>query len=83
MLTPKDKAEGIRNMKSRQRAIELMCKQCVYMPGLRESWREQVQEQCPQPDCPLFNWRPCVGGEARRQGQATRIDPKPRLQLEE
>ena len=83
MLTPKDKAEATKNMKSRQRAIELMCKQCVYVPDLKETWRQQVQELCPQPSCPLFNFRPVIGGEARKQGQATRIDPKPRLQLEE
>lgn len=83
MLTPKEKKEAERNIKSRARAIELMCKECTYMPGVKGTWRQQVQELCPNASCPLHNWRPCVGGEARKTGNATRIDSKPSLQLEE
>lgn len=82
MLTPQEKRAAERNLKSMTKAVELMCKQCVYMPGGDGPWRQQVQEQCPQPGCPLYNFRPCVGGQARKTGNARRIDSKPRLKLE-
>jgi hypothetical protein len=38
------------------KAIEKMCKECIYDPG-NGSWREQVEE-CPSFKCPLYTHRP-------------------------
>jgi hypothetical protein len=38
------------------KAIDKMCKECIYDPG-NGSWREQV-ERCPSPKCPLYTHRP-------------------------
>ena len=38
------------------KAIEKMCKECIYDPG-NGSWREQV-ERCTSFKCPLYTHRP-------------------------
>ena len=38
------------------KAIDKMCKECIYDPG-NGSWKEQV-ERCTSSQCPLFIHRP-------------------------
>jgi hypothetical protein len=38
-------------------AIDAMCKRCIYDPGARGNWREQVSS-CSSADCPLHPSRP-------------------------
>lgn len=82
MLPPNDERAGMRNLKSRAKAIELMCKRCCYFPEKQETWRQQVEDLCPDNRCPLYNFRPCVGGEARKAHKLARFDSKPQLKLE-
>jgi hypothetical protein len=42
---------------SRTRAINLMCKQCIYDKSAEGTWRKQV-ELCTADTCPLYKYRP-------------------------
>ena len=46
---------------SLRKAINAMCKECIYDPGSDGTWKRQVAE-CVSRECPLFNVRP---GRAR------------------
>ena len=54
----------------RAAAIAAKCKDCIYDPYERGSWRKQV-ENCPIPDCALYPYRPLpVGSEnSQKTGQ--------------
>ena len=41
--------------------IDMMCKQCIYDPNDKGSWRDQVQ-RCTMPECSLYDVRPLPGG---------------------
>ena len=44
--------------KSFRKAVNQMCKQCIYDPqGGAGTWRQQT-EACPAKDCPLWDLRP-------------------------
>ena len=57
MITDKERAAAGRNTKSRRRAIDLMCKDCIYDDHERGAWRMQTDD-CPSTGCPLYNFRP-------------------------
>lgn len=42
---------------SLRKAIDLMCKSCLYEEGGGGTWRQQI-EACTAPNCPLFPVRP-------------------------
>ena len=42
---------------TRQKAIEVKCKDCIYDPLDDGTWRQQV-ERCELTDCALWNYRP-------------------------
>ena len=42
---------------TRQQAINAKCKDCIYDPLDRGTWRQQV-EACTFIDCPLYEYRP-------------------------
>ena len=42
---------------SRKRAIDSKCRDCIYDPLDRGTWRQQV-ELCGCSDCPLYEYRP-------------------------
>ena len=42
---------------SRSKAINQMCKECIYDPGAEGTWRAQV-EACTRTACPLYPYRP-------------------------
>jgi hypothetical protein len=46
--------------------IDAMCRNCIYDPGARGNWREQVQA-CSSGNCPLHPLRPI--------SSASRLDP--------
>jgi hypothetical protein len=43
--------------KSYKKAIEEMCKHCIYDKNAAGTWRQQV-DACTSPKCPLYNFRP-------------------------
>ncbi|GEM_PF-1533161 len=44
-------------MRSMRKAINLNCKQCIYDPFVKGTWRQQV-ETCGMSKCPLWEFRP-------------------------
>ena len=42
---------------SRKKAIEEMCKECIYDPAESGNWRQQVH-MCENKECPLYLYRP-------------------------
>jgi hypothetical protein len=46
--------------------INAKCKECIYDPISRGTWREQVQE-CTSSQCPLYPLRPLPIGANRRE----------------
>lgn len=42
---------------TRSKAIEQMCKECIYDPCQQGTWRQQT-EACVSAQCPLFKYRP-------------------------
>ena len=42
---------------SMRKAINAMCKGCIFDPVAGGQWRQQV-EACTSPECPLFELRP-------------------------
>ncbi len=46
-----------RKKASRRAAITAYCKWCLYDPGARGTWRQQV-DGCTATDCPLYPVRP-------------------------
>lgn len=42
---------------SRAKAINEMCRTCIYDPIQKGAWRQQV-EDCTSVECPLFEFRP-------------------------
>ena len=60
---PRKKRESMR------KAIDDMCKQCIYDPySGAGTWRQQV-EGCTSPSCPLFNLRPKAEGSSHRESE--------------
>ena len=52
-----------------RRALDNMCKSCIYDPHPGNgTWRQQV-EDCPSTDCPLYQVRPITGETRRRNKQ--------------
>lgn len=50
---------------SRKKAIESMCKQCIYDDkGGNGTWRQQT-EACTAKSCPLYDYRPLSNGEKK------------------
>ena len=45
------------NTMSLRRAINNMCKQCIYDKADKGTWRQQVQN-CTSPSCALYDYRP-------------------------
>jgi hypothetical protein len=40
-----------------RKAVNAMCRECIYDSGSEGTWRQQV-EACTAPKCPLFSLRP-------------------------
>lgn len=60
-----------------RKAINSKCKECIYDPGQKGSWRGQVA-QCTSKNCPLYPVRPKTTGNKRAQtivGSGIRIQP--------
>jgi len=57
MLTTSEREKAKRNKKSRKKAVELMCRDCIYDDAEAGTWRKQAEE-CPARGCPLWNFRP-------------------------
>jgi len=57
MITDSERATAQRNTKSLRRAVNLMCKDCVYDDHESGNWRQQT-EGCTSLTCPLWNFRP-------------------------
>jgi len=57
MITDKEQESAIKNTKSLRRAINLMCKDCIYDSHESGAWRQQTDD-CPSTGCPLWNFRP-------------------------
>ena len=53
------KKKTTRRRPSLRKAIDNMCKSCIYDPHEPGGWRQQVTA-CTSPSCPLFNVRPTV-----------------------
>ena len=49
---------------SMRKAINDMCKDCIYDEYEAGTWRAQV-EACPCTDCPLYQHRPLTSGTKR------------------
>lgn len=65
-----DVLEG-RSRPSLRKAINAMCKGCIYDPMDKGTWREQVQA-CTSEECPLWAHRPLPRPRAARgQGSMT------------
>ena len=54
--------------RSLRAAIDAKCKSCIYDPGARGNWREQVSA-CSSTNCPLHPSRP-ISGAFRRSLQS-------------
>lgn len=54
-LAPRKKRPSMR------KAIDAMCKHCIYDENGTGNWRQQV-EACTAPKCPLFDLRPVSSG---------------------
>ena len=52
------------NRPSLRAAIDAKCKSCIYDPGARGNWREQVSG-CSSANCPLHALRPIPGARWR------------------
>jgi hypothetical protein len=50
--------------RSLRAAVDAMCRSCIYDPGARGNWREQVQA-CSSANCPLHPSRPISSASAR------------------
>ncbi len=59
---------------SLRRAIDGFCKQCIYDPYARGTWRQQV-EICTSHQCPLFDVRP----RFKRRVSKHVLDDHPRI----
>ena len=46
-----------------RRAINEMCKSCIYDSHSEGTWRKQV-ENCTSPDCPLYPYRPLASDDS-------------------
>lgn len=44
-------------MRSMRKAIDLNCRQCIYDPFVKGTWRQQTQA-CEITKCPLWDFRP-------------------------
>ncbi|GEM_PF-4515505 len=63
MITDSERRQAQKNTTSRQKAINLMCKDCIYDDHEHGTWRQQV-EDCPsRRSCPLWNFRPTSVGK--------------------
>ncbi len=51
---------------SMRKAINDMCKQCIYDPADKGNWRQQVQA-CTSPKCPLYDLRPISKPDKRKK----------------
>lgn len=51
--------------RSLRAAIDAKCKSCIYDPGARGNWREQVSA-CSSANCPLHPLRPISGAFKRK-----------------
>lgn len=47
-------------MASLRKAINYKCKDCIYDPEEKSSWKQQVTD-CTENRCPLYNVRPIKG----------------------
>jgi hypothetical protein len=52
---------------SLRKAIDAMCKNCIYDPHQRGGWKQQVTA-CTSPQCPLFPHRPKSDSKPRQTG---------------
>ena len=58
---------------SRKKAIDNMCKKCIYDPYDKGTWRAQVTG-CTSYDCPLYQYRPLAtkgGGKTPKNAPKT------------
>ena len=53
------------NRPSLRAAIDAKCRSCLFDPGARGNWREQVSD-CSSANCPLHPLRPISGAFKRR-----------------
>lgn len=60
--------------RSLRAAIDANCKSCIYDPGARGNWREQVSS-CSSANCPLHAVRP-ISGAFKRQLQSAGVGHK-------
>jgi hypothetical protein len=68
MNTSLEQPQAVTKRPSMRKAINEMCKACIYDPiGGRGTWRQQT-EACPTISCPLWPLRPISRTEA--QGDA-------------
>ena len=56
MLTEKDRVK-LASAKGLRLRVDMYCKECIYDPQDRGTWRAQV-ERCEMKDCPLWPVRP-------------------------
>lgn len=49
--------DEIKTPQTRKEAINEMCKECIYDPYQKGTWREQVRD-CRSTGCPLHPFRP-------------------------
>ena len=59
-LAPRKKRPSMR------KAIDAMCKHCIYDENGTGNWRQQV-EACTPPKCPLFDLRPVSTGNKAQE----------------
>lgn len=70
---------------TRQQAINLMCKQCIYDPGYGGgTWRQQT-ESCTSTNCPLYEYRPlsASGNDAVKEERKANMSAEELARYEE
>ena len=60
---------------SLRKAVDQMCKDCIYDPvGGEGTWRAQV-EACTSTNCAIYQYRPTVGAKSRQNTAKNQPNP--------
>ena len=60
--------------RTRQQAIEAMCRDCIYDELDEGTWRMQV-EQCELSNCPLYQYRPRSRSKSNEKADSASVQP--------
>lgn len=60
-------------MSGMRKAINDMCKECIYDKFQEGTWREQV-EKCTSPKCPLYKHRPITISSTKERAEDKKLN---------